>query len=422
MTSRRQSNFFYGWWVVLAVAVGLFMGYVPIIGFTFSIFFVPIAEEMKWSRAEISLAFSISLLVLSVCLPVAGRLVDRVGPRRVILTSVVIFSLGLMSFYYLSPNLWHYYLIYVVIGMVGSGVSPVPYYNVISHWFDRKRGLALGLSMIGVGLSELLTPSFAQALIGTIGWRAAYIVLGIVVAAVTFPVVALFLKERPQQLGLLPDGATEISERAERETGPAQGLTANQAWRTGVFWLMSVGLFLVSMSLTGCLVHLVPMLKDRGMSAANAALAISILGGANLMGRVLTGYLLDRVFASSVAFFFFCGAAVGIFMLLIGATGALAFIATFLIGLGMGAEGDIMAYIVGRYFGLLAFGEIYGYVLAIYTLGAMLGPVVMGLSFDMNGDYKMALTGFVAVTLLGAALMTQLGPYRTWSTAEVGAD
>jgi nitrate/nitrite transporter NarK len=123
-----------------------------------------------------------------------------------------------------------------------------------------------------------------------------------------------------------------------------------------------------------------------------------------------------------VAFFFFCGAAVGIFMLLIGATGALAFIATFLIGLGMGAEGDIMAYIVGRYFGLLAFGEIYGYVLAIYTLGAMLGPVVMGLSFDMNGDYKMALTGFVAVTLLGAALMTQLGPYRTWSTAEVGAD
>jgi MFS family permease len=332
------------------------------------------------------------------------------------------FSLGLMSFYFLSPNLWHYYLIYVVIGMVGSGVSPVPYYNVISHWFDRKRGLALGLSMIGVGLSELLTPSFTQALIGTIGWRTAYLVLGIIVAAVTFPVVALFLKEKPQQLGLLPDGVREISERAERETGPPQGMTANQAWRTGVFWLMSAGLFLVSMSLTGCLVHLVPMLKDRGMSAANAALAISLLGGANLLGRVLTGYLLDRVFAASVAFFFFCGAAVGIFMLLMGATGGLAFVAALLVGLGMGAEGDIMAYIVGRYFGLLAFGEIYGYVLAIYTLGAMLGPVIMGLSFDLNGDYKIAMTGFVAVTLLGAALMTQLGPYRTWSTAEAGAD
>ena len=92
MTSQQQSRFFYGWWVVLAVAVGLFMGYVPIIGFTFSIFFVPIAEEMKWSRAEISLAISSSLLVLSVCLPVAGRLVDRVGPRRVNLTSVVMFS------------------------------------------------------------------------------------------------------------------------------------------------------------------------------------------------------------------------------------------------------------------------------------------------------------------------------------------
>lgn len=414
---RARHRVFHGWWIVAAVAAGLFVGYVPIIGFTFSIFFVPIGEELQWSRAEISLAFSLSLLALSAFLPMTGRLVDRIGARRVILPSTVMFGLLLASLYFLSANLWHYYAVFIALGVVGSGATPIPYYKVIANWFDRRRGLALGLSMIGVGSSELITPSAAQALISRVGWRATYVVIGVVVVAVTIPVAGLFLKEKPEQMGLQPDGAN-AGEGASREaSAPPQGLTAGQAWRAATFWLMSSGLFLVAMSLTGCLVHIAPLLKDRGASATTAALAVSVLGGANMLGRFLAGYILDRVFAPYVALCFFCGATAGMLILLSGTTGGLAFLAAFMLGFGMGAEGDIMPYLVARYFGLRAFGEVYGYVLSIFTLGAMLGPLILGMTFDAYGDYRIALTGFAAATLLGAALITQLGPYRRWEAA-----
>ena len=169
--SRPSGKLFYGWWMVAVVALGLFMGYVPIIGFSFSVFFTPIAEEFGWSRAEVSLAFSVSLLALSVAMPITGRIVDKVGARRVILPASVLFSLSVASFYFLTDSLWHFYGIYFLIGLVGSGVTPIPYYNVLSHWFDKRRGRALGLAMIGVGLSEIFMPSFGHAVISTFGWR-----------------------------------------------------------------------------------------------------------------------------------------------------------------------------------------------------------------------------------------------------------
>src|SRR5205823_8653870 len=142
---RNGRKIFYGWWIVLVVGFGLSLGYVPIIGFTFSVFFKSLSQEFNWSRAEISLAFSLSLLVLSFSLPLAGRLVDRFGARKVILSSAFFFGLALISFYFLSASLWHLYAIYLALGLLGSGVSPVPYYNVVTHWFDKRRGLALGL-------------------------------------------------------------------------------------------------------------------------------------------------------------------------------------------------------------------------------------------------------------------------------------
>ena len=139
------------------------------------------------------------------------------------------------------------------------------------------------------------------------------------------------------------------------------------------------------------------------------------------MGRVGAGYLLDRFFASAVAVCFFCGAALGFILLWSGVTGSLAFAAAFLVGLGMGAEGDIIAYLVSRYFGLRAFGEIYGYAFAAFTLGGVVGPLLMGVGFDRTGSYSLVLSAFVVAALIAAALMTRLGPYRTWIAAEAAA-
>ena len=187
-------------------------------------------------------------------------------------------------------------------------------------------------------------------------------------------------------------------------------MTTREVWRTSTFWLMGMAFFLVSMSLSACLVHMVPLLTDRGISDQNAAFAISLLGGASLLGRVGTGYLLDRFLAAYVAMCLFCGSALGVFMLRVEVSGSLVFFAAFLVGLGLGAEGDIMAYLVSRYFGLRAFGEIYGYILGIYTLGAVIGPILMGIDFDFMGSYRMVLGLFSVVTLIGALLIAQLGP------------
>src|SRR5262249_42230 len=232
---------------------------------------------------------------------------------------------------------------------------------------------------------------------------------------VAIPIVAMFLQETPQLLGLLPDG--EQLEKVMTLVGQKEGLSSQEARRTKTFWIMVSAFFLMSASVHGCLIHLSPLLTDRGVSPQDAALATSLLGGALLLGRVGAGYLLDHFFATAVALCFFCGAALVFVLLWSGVTGGLAFVAAFLVGLGMGAEGDIIAYLVSRYFGLRAMGEIYGYAFAAFTLGGVVGPLLMGIGFDLTGSYRTVLGVFVFATLAAAGLMTRLGPYRVGTTS-----
>jgi MFS family permease len=417
MTTARQTSekVFHGWWVVLVAGVGLSLSYGPIIVATFGVFLKPLSREFGWSRAGISLAFALANLAMSGALPLIGRLVDRLGARKVLLSSALLFGLGVMSFYFLTASLWHFYALYLLLG-VSSGNTPA-YSKVISCWFDHKRGSALGLAMAGIGVGGFIIPPLTQALITTVGWRQAYVVLGLLVIGITMPVVGLFLQETPQRMGLSPNGETVIHTRAAKQCGQEEGLSFYETWHTGTFWLMVGAFFLQSVGFHGYYLHLVPLLTDRGVSAQSAALVLSLGAVGATLGRVGGGYLLDRFFAPYVAVCFFCGSALGIFLLWSGAVGGLAFVAAFLGGLGVGAEMDIIAYMVSRYFGLRAFGEIYGYVFAAFTLGGVIGPPLMGIGFDSTGSYSPVLGGFVVTTLMAAGLITQLGPYRVWEAA-----
>jgi MFS family permease len=407
----ERPKFFYGWWIVAVSAIGLGLGYAPIIVYSFGVFIKPLTQELHSNRASISLAFTLANLLQSVSSPLAGRLADRFGARRVILLSSVIFALLLVSSHLLSPKLWDFYVFYGLLGFVGSGPAPIPYVKVISRWFDRRRGLALGLTMFGIGSGAILMPALAQRLIAMLGWRSTYMVIGLLVLVVSVPVVAFFLKESPEEMGLLPDGAIAARQAGERQN-TREGLAWSDARRSKAFWLMVGAIFLVGASVHGCVVHLVPLLSDQGVSSNRVALATSLLGSALLIGRVGSGYLLDRFFAPRVALCLFGAAACGIALLRMGAASGLVLLAVFLIGLGMGSEVDIIAYLVSRYFGLRAFGEVYGYAFASYVLAGALGPWLMGLGFDRSGSYGSVLVGFFLATLLAVVLMTRLGPYR----------
>jgi MFS family permease len=201
---------------------------------------------------------------------------------------------------------------------------------------------------------------------------------------------------------------------AAKKPGQEPGLSSREARHTATFWLLVSAAFLVSASFAGCLIHLVPLLTDRGVSAQSAAVATSVGFGGALLARAGTGYLLDRFYAPPLAACFFCGSALGIVLLWSGVVGGLAFVAAVLVGLGQGAEFDILPYAISRYFGLRAFGEIYGSTFAAVTVGAAIGPLVMGVSFGATGSYSLALISFAVASFTAAGLMLGLGPYRAW--------
>jgi MFS family permease len=407
----KHPKFFYGWWIVVVAAIGLGLGYAPIIVYSFSVFIKPLTQDLHSNRASISLAFTLANLMTSISSPLVGRLADRFGARRVILIATAIFASLLISAPLLSSKLWSFYLFYGLLGFVGSAPAPIPYVKVISRWFDRHRGAALGLTMLGIGTGAILMPAFAQRLIAMLGWRSTYVVIGMLVLVVSVPIVAFFLKESPEERGLLPDGVS-VARNVGQKQNSEEGLNWWEARRSATFWLMVSALFLVGASVHGCVVHLAPLLSDQGLTPQRVALAITVLGTALMIGRVASGYLLDRVFAPRVAMWIFGAVAFGIALLRTAAGTRLVFLAVFLIGLGMGAEVDIIAYLTSRYFGLRAFGEIYGYAFASYTVAGALGPWLMGLGFDRSGSYGSVLVGFLLATSLAVVLMTRLGPYR----------
>lgn len=404
---RSSTKVFYGWWVVLASAIGLFWG-VPITVYSFSVFFKPLMLEFQVGRAAVSLAFTVELIAAALCAAPIGWLTDRSGARRVILTSTGIFASLLIANRLFSGSITQFYFFYGLLGCCVGGIGPIPYGSLVSHWFDRRRGLALGLTMLGIGLGAFIMPSLAQALISRFGWKATYSILGAATLLVCSPAVSYLVKDSPEDLGLLPDGTASKTDSIE---DVRQGLTAPEALRSRDFWLMACAFTLVSASVQGCVVHMAPMLADRDLGTRTAALGSSLIGAAVMIGRIGTGYLLDRTLSARFASLLFAVSASGVALLLTG-TGAGVFAGAFLVGLGLGAELDLIPYLASRYFGLHDFGKVYSSLFAAFALAGALGPLIMGAGYDRTGSYFLPLLGFLVAILVASFLMTRLGPYR----------
>jgi MFS family permease len=413
----NRSRIFYGWWIVFAGALGLCLG-PPVAVYSFGIFFKSLVTDFHASRASVSFAFTLFNVVAALSVPMTGWLIDRFGARRVILPATVIYAVILLLGMSLGSSIWQFYLFYAALGLASSGTNPVPYGVVVSHWFNRRRGLALGLMMLGIGIGAIVVPVVAQRLIATFGWRMAYAVLGCAVLLLPLPVITALLQDDPAQRGLLPDGdqVTSLSSQPKN----TQGLSWPEIWHSPTFWLMICVFFLTGASVHGVVLHLPVLLTDRGLSAEHGAIASAVIGLSLTVGRVLSGYLLDRVFAPRVAILFFGASAIGMVMLWLGSTGTVALAAGFLAGFGMGAEADIIAYLFGRYFGLRAFGIAFGHAFGAFLLAGALGTLLMGAGFDWTHSYTVPLAACCIAMALAVALLTRLGPYRFAVDAEEG--
>ena len=391
-----------GWWNVLAAFFGLALSYAMFTVFAFGTLVKPLQAEFGWSRAEMSFALTVTNITVVFGAPVLGYLVDRGGVRKVLLPSVILMGLAVASMSLLQGNIWHFYGIFFAITVLGLGTLPLSYSRVVIGWFEQRRGLALGIALAGFGVGAALVPEISRTMIDLYGWRSAYYLFAAAIFLISLPLTLFVLKEAPTA-GLSAPESKAVS---------GFGMSAGQAAKTGSYWLVLLSFFLVGIGITSVLSHMVPMLMDRGMSLTAAARCMSTLAVALIFGRIFAGFLMDHFFAPYVtAGFIIFGLAAGVILLALGAVGPWAFLAAALVGLATGSEISEIAYIIGRYFGQLSFGQIYGIMFAGFQLGSAISAPMMGYYHDTVGDYVGALWLVAGLVTLSAILIALLPPY-----------
>lgn len=403
---------FYGWYVALACGVGLACGLATVLTYTFGVFAVQLREAFGWSQTEVFAGLFYSVLTMTFVGPMFGQLVDRLGARRVILAGLVFEAALIASFSMQNEDVLTFQLRYVLLAFFGVGTTHIAFTRIIAVWFDRRRGLALGITLAGVGVGGSAWPLLAQWAVDAFGWRNAYLVVAGTILLIGCSVILLVVRESPQSMGLLPDGE---SVRVAESAGAAPGLTLREALSTRTFWLMLVTFLLIGVGITSVQVHLVPLLVSRGVTPMRAANALSMLAVALVVGRVVAGWLMDRFFAPRVAIGFLLGPIVAMLLLAAGFSGWLALLAGVLTGLAVGAEIDVTAYLASRYFGVRYFSSIYAWYYSAYSLGAGLGPLMTANAVDRFGGYGGILIVHAGLLVLSAVLLSRLPAFPQWS-------
>lgn len=387
------------WQIVLAATVGCAFSLSALPFFTLGVVAKPMSAEFGWGRAVAQTGVAFSSLGVLASAWLAGALIDRYGVRRVALASQVGLALAFVGFAMQpgSPTWW--YANWVLIAVLGIGTTPITWSRAIAARFDRQRGIALGLGLMGTGLTAFFAPPLMTAIVASQGWRAGYWAIAVSIVLVALPTTWFLLHER---------AAVRDAAATARAAAEAEGMTLGDALRGYRYWVIIAAFFCAAGVASGLMSNLVPMLTDKGFSAVEAAGYASILGLFIVIGRLTAGWLLDRLWAPVVALLVFAPAAVSCLLLDAQLMPALA---VAMIGLAGGAEFDLIAYLCVKYFGMRHYGKLYAWQWASFTVASGVGPLLFGRSFDATGSYHSALIVGAAVILLGPLLLFTLGRY-----------
>lgn len=392
---KEESPLYEGWRVTLAACVGVMVSFAAIVPYTFSLFIGPLHAAFGWKVEAISQGFAITAITVAFCSPWIGHLLDRRPPRQIILPSILIFSAAMMSLALLRGSIAQFYATYFVLGVVANGTAQLAYSRAVFSWFNRRRGLAFALVLSGNAVGAILMPLIAQSVISSRGWRSGYVALG-TIGLLGLVLTAALVRNRPESIELTLD-ATQM-------------LRLKSVLGRRAFWLTAVPVLLAAFSANSAIAHLAAMLISRGVSGKDAAVALSVLGFASIVGRLSTGFVLDRIFAPLVSAVVMLVAAAGIAVLAYASTGKAGLLGSLLIGFGAGSESDVVPYIVAKVFGRQRFATIYGFTWTAYALGAAFGPVLMGRVFDRHHAYAAGSVLMFAVPAVAAALLQLLFP------------
>ncbi|MBI3966016.1 MAG: MFS transporter [Chloroflexi bacterium] len=417
--------FFYGW-VIVGVSF-VFVGLAYTVWYSFSVFLVALVADQGWGRGGTSAAFSIFVIVHGFAGWAAGLLVDRFGTRLVIVGGAVVTGLGLAACSAVEAA-WQYYLAYGVVCAVGvSLVGWTPNVVIVQRWFERRLGLAIGIASAGIGAGILALVPATEWAIARLGWRAAYLVQAAVLVVVVIPLALIALRERPQDLGLHPDGARTASsgtrrkaveptdERVIDHTWAAQDWTPGKAARTRQFWLAALGFFSSNLAAQMVFVHQVALLVDSGRDRALAALVVGAIGLISVFGKIGWGILADRLGRELTFAIGTAGLMSGIALLaLVPTVPGTAIVALFVVlfGLGYAVTPPLTPSVMADFFAGRSFGAIFGAFFVCTGFGSAAGAWTAGLIFDLTQSYLLALEVGVALAALSAVCIWLAAPRR----------
>ena len=401
-TPPRKLRVFYGYWIVAFTFLCLLVS-VGCGSFAFSLFVKSLQSSLDWSRGQIMVGFTIFWVMMGVGSPLVGRLLDRQGARRVIPLGAAVMGLGFVLLSVMS-QLPLFYLGYVLAGIGAAGFGVVPCSAIVSNWFRRKRGTAIGIMAAGIGAGGVVIAPIAGYVIESLGWRSAYFALALIVWVAVVPLSLLIVRTKPADMGLYPDGVSVSPEEPgakmpSREGGWA-GLTLRQAIGTSAFWLISVSFFLSNFSSMGGLQAQVPYLNDIGFPTATAAAALGAVGFGSGVGKVVFGWLCDRIGPKRACVIGLCLQFSALLLLLqvsAGSPMALVWTYALLMGFGAGSWLPTVSMLVGETFGLAFYGSVFGAVGFALSAGNATGPLVAGLMYDSAGAYHWAFVLFAVL-------------------------
>lgn len=396
----------YGWVIVAVVAITMTIASGA--RFLFGVVLKPLSEEYGWDRAQLTGAVMLGMVVLSICQPLVGILVDRVGPKRVLLVGLVLLSISLIPFS-LVTSLWQIYLLYsVLMSLALAAASPVLSTAIVGRWFQHQRGLAMSIATSGSAFGQLLIVPLAAWIMLQWSWQASYQILAVAIAAVALPLTAIFLRDAPAE-------APTASQQKELESG----LTLREAIAHPVFWVLGFGFFVCGWTMAFPNTHFLAYADDMGMSVLHAANTVSVTAIFSVIGSVLLGIAADRYQRTSVLALTYALRGLAFFLLLLLPAGNLLYVYGLVLGISWTATTPLTAAIAADRYGPKHLGLIFGSMFTCMNLGFGVGSLLDGVIFETFGGYSAALIINAVLGVAGAAtilLVPYLGRERARKT------
>ena len=390
---------------MILATVGVATSSSSLLLYSFSAMMIPLELAMGWGRSELQAAITALSLGTIVAAQLAGWLNLKFGLRIVTIVSLSALSVSLFLLTQIQTTIWSLYLGYFLVPLAGLGTLQITWSHLVNLWFVENRGLALAIILSGSGLAAALLPLLITWSVSSWGWQAGFISLSVLPVAIALPLTLRWLMPVSSR-----NGAKAAEQpKAQQESG---GILLSEALRSWRFWVCNLSMTLVVACVVGLVTNIIPLLQDRGLSAVEAGQIFSAFGISLILGRLVVGYLIDRLWAPGVAAVALMMPALAclIFAMATNNT-ALYILATLLVGIGAGAEFDIAAFLIARYFGMRDYGRLFGIHLGLITAGAAAAPLLFGALYSLTGDYSGLLTFSTACFIIGPLMLLSLGSY-----------